>query len=147
MNDSLQCLGTHTCHHSTGEAEGEGSQSQRQSRVHNEFQPTHTGVLYQSGVLLSPGHKLLQSSHRREMKLTFTLLPIQCQFSLKEYLTPWSRRSPFHEEDSKAGQKAHQKSFGKIAFREDWSPSFFLSLMESITLSWVLSHSFYISFL
>lgn len=50
--------------------------------------------------------------------------------------------SPFHEENSKMGQKAQQKSLGKIAFREDWSPSFFLSILESITLSWVLSHSF-----
>lgn len=49
---------------------------------------------------------------------------------------------PFHEKDIRVDQKDLQKSFGKTAFREDWSPFFFLSLLESITLSWVLSHSF-----
>lgn len=60
----------------------------------------------------------------------------------EEIFNSMVQESPFHEEDSKMGQKAHQKSLDKIVFREEWSPSCILSILESITLSWVLSHSF-----
>lgn len=120
----------------------QGKQMEKDHRINAnlgfiQFQATHTGVLYLTGILLLNTNFYIQSQ-KREMKLTFPLVHIQFQLSL----IPWTRGTPFHEEDSKAGQRANQKSLGKTEFRENWSRSFFLSILESITLSQVLSHSF-----
>lgn len=96
----------------------QGKQMEKDHRINAnlgfiQFQATHTGVLYLTGILLLNTNFYIQSQ-KREMKLTFPLVPIQFQLSL----IPWTRGTPFHEEDSKVGQRANQKSLGKTEFRE-----------------------------
>lgn len=114
----MQCVGTHLLLQ-------QGEQRKRDHRVNAnlgflQFQPTHTGFFFFFSIWSSPSpghiflHLVIEERNETNLPIEAHTIPI-----ISEGISDSKvQGAPFYKEDSKLGQRAHQKSLGKTEFRK-----------------------------